>query len=91
MTEVTTITLAERPDLAAAYDALSHAPWPEFMHHGGGDGKVWRSLNTRFAAFQVAVLDASGALIAVGRTIPLLWDGSTGLYEEPAVWMRHLL
>jgi hypothetical protein len=79
---VAVVTLAERPDLGAAYDALSHEPWPEFMHHGAGDGKAWRSLNTRFAAFQVAVLDGAGALVAVGRTIPLVWDGTTGDLPE---------
>src|SRR6266542_2891606 len=72
------VTLAERPEVAAAFDALSDAPWPEFMHHGGIDGKAWRSLNTRFAAFQVAVLDAAGGMMAVGRTIPLVWDGTVG-------------
>ena len=82
MSEVTVVTLAERPDLAAAFDALSHAPWPEFMHHSSGDGKVWRSLNTRFAPFQVALLDEAAALIAVGRTIPLVWDGTTGDLPE---------
>src|SRR5687767_14292412 len=76
MSEITIVTLAERPELAAAYDALSHAPWPEFMHHSSGDGGVWRSLNTRFAAFQVAILDSAGALLAVGRTIPLVWNGN---------------
>ena len=73
---MTVVTLAERPDLSSDYDALSHAPWPEFMHHSSDDGRVWRSLNTRFAAFQVAILDPIGTLLAVGRTIPLVWTGT---------------
>jgi hypothetical protein len=87
---VVSVTLAERPDLAGAFDALSHAPWPEFMHHAVVDGGVWRSLNTRFAAFQVALLDAAGELLAVGRTIPLVWDGTAGDLPEdyPAILTR---
>src|SRR5688500_1028670 len=79
---LTAVTLAERPDLAPAYDALSYAPWPEFMHHSSDDGSVWRSLNTRFATFQVAILDPTGALLAVGRTIPLVWDGTPQALPE---------
>jgi len=72
------VTLAERPELAAAFDGLSGAAWPEFMHHRGVDGKAWRSLSTRFGAFQVAVLDAAGGLLAAGGPIPRVWDGTIG-------------
>lgn len=66
-------TLAERPDLRAQIDRLSEAVWPAFLLHG--DAYHWHLLFETFTAYQLLFCDPADALIAVGHTVPLVWDG----------------
>jgi GNAT superfamily N-acetyltransferase len=68
-------TLAERPDLADPIEALTHLAWPEFMLHGDVDN--WIALFETFQPYQLLFCDrTSGDLLAVGHTVPFVWDGT---------------
>lgn len=70
----TTHTLDQRPDLKDQIDRLSRDTWPEFLLHG--NACHWGRLFDAFAAFQVMICNPSDELMAVGHTVPLIWDGS---------------
>ncbi|MHB9032001.1 MAG: hypothetical protein ACYC6L_03025 [Anaerolineae bacterium] len=67
-------TLAERPELGAEIEALSRASWPAFLLHGNTGH--WQLLFERFAAYQLLLCESDGSLVAVGHSVPLVWDGS---------------
>ena len=75
---VKTYTLSERPELADEIDALSEAGWPRFLRQTDqlGLGAFWPSLFTTFADFQLVVVDGLGPVVAIGHTVPLVWDGA---------------
>jgi hypothetical protein len=76
--EFTVRTLAEEPALAERFPEFHRLAWPRFLHEGNGTGGLWRHLFTDFAEFQFGMRDESGALVAVGNTIPFICDGSRG-------------
>jgi hypothetical protein len=67
-------TLNEKPDYADVIDELSHESWPEFLLHG--DVTNWDLLFDTFASFQIMVCDWDGDLLAVGHTVPFVWNGT---------------
>jgi GNAT superfamily N-acetyltransferase len=67
-------TLKRRPELAEQVDRLAGEAWPTFMLHA--DTPYWESLFDTFASFQILFCDTADALIALGHTIPFVWDGS---------------
>jgi GNAT superfamily N-acetyltransferase len=71
-------TLAERPDLAQSARTLSARIWQgaEFIQHDEVVNRHWRALFAEFAALQLVLCDAAGAVVAVGHTIDLAWDGT---------------
>ena len=69
----TLFTLAERPDLAPQIDRLSDDAWPAFLRHS--TNRHWHSLFETFAPCQL-LLCHPNTLVAVGHTVPLIWDGS---------------
>ncbi|MFQ5974300.1 MAG: hypothetical protein ACE5Q3_18405, partial [Alphaproteobacteria bacterium] len=69
-----TYTLQQRPELEDQIDRLSHEAWPEFMLHG--NARHWGALFDTFSDFQMLLCNPSDTLIAVGHTVPLVWDGS---------------
>jgi len=77
-------TLEERPDLGAALETFGSAVWPEFMHHGSTSDRLWGHMAESFGSYQLALTDVGGALVAVARSMPLAWDGSTE--DLPAGW-----
>ncbi len=68
-------TLDRLPELKEQIDLLSSKSWPEFLLHA--DAHEWDALFEEFAPFQLLLTDADGLLLAVGHTVPLVWDGST--------------
>ena len=68
------VTLNQRPYLAEQIDRLSRESWPEFLTHA--HTRYWRSLFSTFANFQVLLCAHSDEVIAVGHTIPFIWDGT---------------
>jgi GNAT superfamily N-acetyltransferase len=73
---VKTVTVAERPDLV---DAASHLTdtFPEYNHHGDVLGRYWGRLTEERPDFQFHLLDDAGEVVALGRSIPVRWDGTT--------------
>lgn len=70
------VTLQQRPELADQVQHLSSEAWPEFLRHDAACGRYWRSLYSLFAGFQVLLCAPDDTVIAVGHTIPLVWDGT---------------
>ena len=67
-------SLERRPDLAERFEQMSAGAWPPFLLHA--DTLYWGSLFDEFAGFQIAFLDPGGAVIAIGHTVPFVWDGT---------------
>jgi len=70
-------TFAERPERAVEADSLCGPAWPEFMRHDPVSNN-WHHLMGAFADCQFFLCDASNAIVAVGNSIPLTWDGDRG-------------
>jgi len=71
-------TLAEQPELEPHFPRLHALAWPRFVHEGNGTGGLWGNLATDFRDFQFGLWDESGALAAVGNSIPLMCNGTRG-------------
>jgi hypothetical protein len=67
-------TLAERPDLAPQVDQLAAEAWPPYMLHG--NAHHWGLLFDMFAPYQLLFCDPVDNLIAVGHTVPFVWDNT---------------
>ncbi len=67
-------TLKQRPELELQIVTLSKNAWPTFLLHG--NSPHWGSLFRTFAAFQILLCDSSEKVIAIGHTVPLIWDGT---------------
>ena len=67
-------TLKRRPEHADQVDRLAGEAWPTFMLHA--DTPYWDSLFDTFAGFQILFCDSTDTLIALGHTIPFVWDGT---------------
>lgn len=67
-------TLKRKPDLAEQVERLAGDAWPTFMPHA--DTPYWDSLFDTFAGFQILFCDPADTLIALGHTIPFVWDGT---------------
>ncbi len=76
MSRFQVVTVAERPDVLDALDAVNTAAWPEFMHHDSVADELFHYLYDTFPTYQVALLDERGAIAGTGNTIPVRWDGT---------------
>jgi GNAT superfamily N-acetyltransferase len=65
-------TLKRRPELAEQVERLAGDAWPTFMLHA--DTPYWDSLFDTFAGFQILFCDPADTLIALGHTIPFVWN-----------------
>jgi hypothetical protein len=72
--QVATKTLDSVPALKEPAERLGDAAWPAFLYHN--DIRNWQSLFTKFAGYQIVLCDSRGALLAVGHTLPIPWDGT---------------
>ena len=84
MPPFTVHTLAECPELRRDLPRLHAAAWPRFMFENATAVRYWFELESRFADWQIAFCTPAKALIAVGYTIPIQWDGT--LDDLPAGW-----
>jgi GNAT superfamily N-acetyltransferase len=80
-------TLAQKPEMRDQIDQLSDESWPPFLLHG--NIHHWHWLFEIFPEYQLLLCDAAGGLIAVGHTVPLIWDGS--LSDLPTTMEEILL
>ena len=69
-------TLAEHAELEPHFNRFHALAWPRFVHEGNGTGGLWRRLFSDFRDFQFGLWDESGALVAVGNSIPFICDGT---------------
>ncbi len=67
-------TLAQKPELRDQIGRLSEEAWPEFLMNGNIEH--WHWLFEIFPEYQLLLCDTAGGLVAVGHTLPLIWDGS---------------
>ena len=72
--EFETFTLSEKPEYADLIDELSQEAWAEFLLHG--DATNWGLLFDTFANFQIMICHPDGDLLAVGHTVPFVWNGT---------------
>lgn len=67
-------TLTDKPHLEDEMERLSQQAWPEFLRHG--DTEHWAALFTTLPDFQFLLCDHSEVVVALGHTVPLVWDGT---------------
>ncbi len=67
-------TLAEAPRLRRAFARLHGGGWPAFLRDDPVNA-LWPALYTELPQFQLALANAAGRVVAIGNTIPLVWDG----------------
>ncbi|WP_394838616.1 amino acid adenylation domain-containing protein [Pendulispora rubella] len=70
-------TLAQRPELRKAAEALHVEAWPAFFAGDCTLRNYWTRLADEFPECQFVLTDANDAVVAVGNAIPLAWDGTT--------------
>jgi hypothetical protein len=67
-------TLKQRPNLEEQAERMNGEGWPTFLLHG--DVAHWDALFDDFAEYQVLFCDPAETLIALGHTVPFVWDGT---------------
>ena len=67
-------TLDRKAHLEEQVHRLSQRAWPEFIHHS--NIRRWGVLFDTFANFQILLCDPVDTVIAVGHTVPIIWDGT---------------
>lgn len=88
-TKFKVVTLQERPGLEEIFWPQKERIWPEFMFHDVYAAKLWRYTWEVFDAFQVYLLNELDQPIAVGQTIPCVWDGT--MANLPVGWSDSLV
>jgi GNAT superfamily N-acetyltransferase len=68
------LTLAQRPALRPHFARLHGQAWPAFLRDDPVNA-LWPELYRSFPEFQLALLDARGRVVAIGNTIPFVWNG----------------
>lgn len=71
---IETFSLDERPELGEQVDRLAGEGWPTFLLHG--DVTHWETLFDEFAGYQILFCEPADTVIAVGHTIPFVWEGT---------------
>jgi hypothetical protein len=67
---------SEERGLKERFSEFHRQAWPRFVHEGNGAGPLWPRVFTDFADFQFGLFNDTGALVAIGNSIPLICDGS---------------
>lgn len=79
----TIYTTAERPKFEDETYHINVSGWPNFMLEDPVADQYWGRLYTDFPAFQFVLCDEHDVIIAMGNSIPLVWDGTVeGLPES---------
>lgn len=76
------ITFAEESSLRdIVFDEIKAHAWPEFMFHDDVANRLWHHLADDFADFQFVLKDGD-ELVAVGQSIPFVWDREEELPDD---------
>jgi GNAT superfamily N-acetyltransferase len=67
-------TIGERPELAERRYDINPKSWPPFMLHDPVAAQYWGCLFKDFAPFQFVLCDDHESIIAMGNSIPLVWN-----------------
>jgi GNAT superfamily N-acetyltransferase len=73
------VDLSARPDLRAAADALVAANLPVFLTWASPGNWRWHRVYELYPRFQLATVDANGALVAILHSVPVAWDDDCAL------------
>ena len=76
------VSIAERPDLQRAVNALMPLVWPELLRHDKVGDAFWDDMFTLFPQFQLCALDDDDTLIAAFNAVAIDWDGGAGWRDE---------
>lgn len=87
--EFTIVTLRDRPGINDIFFKQKERIWPGFMFRDVYADTLWSYVNTKFEDFQLYLLNQDQEPIAVGQTMPLVWDGSMG--NLPVGWADSLV
>jgi GNAT superfamily N-acetyltransferase len=68
--------MAERPDTEPGIDAAMAAVWPDFMRAEPVAAGLFGRADRDWPGFQLVLVDAAGAFVAVANSMPLHWDGT---------------
>lgn len=79
-----TYTLRERPELEPEFERLAQDGWPRFKRQRDepGCGRYWPALFTDFAEWQLALCGEFDKVLAVGHTVPFVWEGVAGALPD---------
>jgi hypothetical protein len=73
--DLTTVTLAQRPDLAAAVPGVLASRWPAFLRSASpGHGADLATVLDAVPQHQVLLVDPDDQVLAVALSVPLAWD-----------------
>lgn len=76
MSNYRVVTLENDPELASRFWPQKERIWMPFMFEDATSNRLWHHLAEDFAAFQLYLVNEADAPIAVGQSIPLVWDGT---------------
>lgn len=76
--------LREFPDFRREFDRLHAEGWPEFMRHDEKADLYWEMLMSAFADFQILLCDDDQNVMAIGNSIPIVWNGT--IARLPSGW-----
>jgi hypothetical protein len=71
---VTVRTLNQQPALESHIRRFHQWGWPSFLRDDAANA-LWPALYTSFREFQFALLDGGRRVVAIGNSIPFVWDG----------------
>ncbi|HEY8207799.1 MAG TPA: amino acid adenylation domain-containing protein [Myxococcaceae bacterium] len=82
-------TLAQRPDLKWAAEALHAGAWPAYFAAAPVMRSHWARASDEFAHLQLLVTDETDRLLAVGNAAAIRWDGTPA--DLPPGWDAALV
>ena len=85
----TIATLREKPGINEVFFKQKERIWPEFMFRDVYADKLWSYVYDVFQDFQLYLLNEEQQPIAVGQTMPLIWDGR--MENLPVGWADSLV
>lgn len=68
-------TLEQEPALRPTFGRFHAFAWPDFLQDDAVQA-IFSEIYTKFPAFQLALRDHTGRVVAVGNSVPFAWDGT---------------
>lgn len=91
MTNLRVITAIEQPDQLDRADLVNSLAWPTFMQRTPVGSRYWTRLYEVFPALQFVLYDDDQeAIVAVGNSLALAWDGDARVLPDRGWdWAMH--